>query len=303
MMMQKPSNVQFRAFLLTLLIFGCEAARVKQDVDIFGKFKQDVSQAHGSLFQSGTHSPVCDAKYNNDDSVERYMHKQAKITELSKKIFNASCIASCGLWLSELKKRVIEFRPCFAVARGAPSELQSILAGFGTTSLFWTLRQVMDDMVAVFKSKGYFKAKGACAFDVGGLNVTRALFSADDAMNTLRHQMFGKDCDKTQQVAYLASLPKNERQVVLDCMSRMEEILQIHQHAKDSDESIAEEGTELDRVIDEASSALSPSVDGHVGALLEGDAEGSAMAMFIIWIFFIGLIVTAIVAVIAVPAR
>merc|ERR1712228_294447 len=103
-----------------------------------------------------------------------------------------------------------EFKPCFAVARGntssAPSELQAILAGSGTTSLFATLRQVMDDMVAVFKSKGYFKAEGACAFDVGGLDVARALSSTDEPMNTLRHQMFGKDCSTTQQSAYLDSL-------------------------------------------------------------------------------------------------
>merc|ERR1719436_892341 len=149
------------------------------------------------------------------------------------------------------------------------------MAGSGAASLLATWKQVMDDMLKVYKSSGYFKAEGACAFDVHGIDMTSALSSADEpidyekTMNNLRSKMFGKDCDTTQQFAYIASFSTAERQLVLNYMTKINKMLQLLEHAKNSDDLIAEDMAELDRVFDEASSSAA--------ALLESDAEAAAM--------------------------
>merc|ERR1712050_503654 len=224
-------------------------------------------------------------QYNANGPVERYNAKRAKVLALSKKIFNANCLASCPVWLSELKRRMEEFRPCFSVARGddssAPSELQALLAGSGTASLTATWKQGSDNLYTVLKNNGYFKAKGDCAFDVRGIEMTSVLSSADEpmdtrnekTMNTIRSMMFGEDCNTMQQSAYIAELSKSERQFVDNFMTKINKILQIHEHAKNIGESNAEERAELVRVLDEPRSSA--------GAFLESDAE-SAIIFFII---------------------
>merc|ERR1712050_223728 len=237
-------------------------------------------------FQAGTESPVCDAQYNANGpvAVERYNVKRAEILALSKKILDANCLASCPRWLSELIGRKDAFLPCFAIARGddtsAPSELQALLAGSGTASLTATWKQDLDNLFEVLKNKGYFEAKGDCAFHMRAVDMTSVLSSADEsldiekAMNTVRSMLFGEDCNTRQQSAYIAQLSTTEQQAVEIYMTKINKILQIHEHAKNSGESIAEENAELDRVVVEAS----PSA----GALLESDAE-FALLTFILW--------------------
>jgi nitrate reductase NapAB chaperone NapD len=289
--MAKPSNLQLRAVLLTLLLAGCEGARIESGVEFMGTLDHEVDKeirldaAAGALFQVRGRSPVCGDMTDEAAALQRYKNKCAKVMALSAVVLRKNCLATCPLTLRSIKTRLAEFQSCNAALSEAgkvPSQLKSVMEGSTDESIQSTMTQVSTDMMMLLKKNNMFQKIGDCEFNPQGFDAKKAEVAGD--MTEVRKSIFGDDCGSQQAVnTYIKSLPGTEQKAVNNFMEKIQKMMQTIQHAKESGETLAQEIKDLESDMEDLGSSL-----------LEFDSEGAledAEGLAPVIIVFIVLIV------------
>jgi len=288
--MAKPSNLQLRAVLLTLLLAGYEGARIESGVEFMDTLDLEVDEeirldaAAGALFQVRGRSPVCGDMTDEAAALQRYEEKRAKVMELSAEVLRKNCLATCPLKLRSIKTRLAEFKSCNAALSEpgkVPSQLKSVMEGSTDESIQSTLTQVSTDMMMLLKKNNMFQKIGDCEFNPQGFDAKKEV--AGD-MPEVRKSIFGEDCGSQQAVdTYIKSLPSTQQKAMNNFMEKITKMMQTIQHAKESGETLAQEITDLTSDMDDLGSSL-----------LEFDSEGAledAEGLAPVIIVFIVLIV------------
>jgi nitrate reductase NapAB chaperone NapD len=289
--MAKPSNLQLRAVLLTLLLAGCEGARIESGVEFMGTLDHEVDKeirldaAAGALFQVRGRSPVCGDMTDEAAALQRYEEKRAKVMALSAEVLRKNCLATCPLTLRSIKTRLAEFQSCNAALSEAgkvPSQLKSVMEGSTDESIQSTMTQVSTNMMMLLKKNNMFQKIGDCEFNPQGFDAKKAEVAGD--MTEVRKSIFGDDCGSQQAVnTYIKSLPGTEQKAVNNFMEKIQKMMQTIQHAKESGETLAQEIKDLESDMEDLGSSL-----------LEFDSEGAledAEGLAPVIIVFIVLIV------------
>jgi len=281
--MAKPSNLQLRAVLLTLLLAGAEGARIDEGTKIMleaDTIRQGATATHGVFGQLSGGSPVCGDMTDPVAAVKRYEEKRAKLIAVSDSVLKANCMASCPVKINEIKWRMKEFKSCSVALskKNVPAELRTLPA---------TLTQVSTDLMAVMKKNSMFKAKDGCDFQPQAFKPQE--LGGDGTEDWLK-SLFGNDCGSEESVsAYIQSLPESEREMLTDFMGKVSKMIQTIQKAKETGESkdhlVAELEADMDSDMEEVSSSLL-ALDSE-GALDNAEGTGFVLALFVMLLSFI----------------
>jgi len=294
--MAKPSNLQLRAVLLTLLLAGCEGARIESNLEGMGMLEVDEEirrdAAAGTLFQVRGRSPVCGDMTDEDAALQRYEEKRAKIMELSAEVLRKNCLASCPLTIRSIKTRLAEFQSCntaLSEAGKVPPQLKSVMEGSTDESIQATMTQVSTDMMMLLKKNNMFLKIGNCEFNPQGFDAKDA--AGAGSMDEVRKSIFGEDCGSRSAVGTcIKSLPTSGQQkAVNNFMDKINKMMKTIQNAKESGETLAQEISDLTLDMEDVGSSL---LEFNSEGALE-DAEGLApvIIVFIVMIV-VGFLLT-----------
>jgi nitrate reductase NapAB chaperone NapD len=295
--MAKPSNLQLRAVLLTLLLAGCEGARIESGVEFMGTLDHEVDKeirldaAAGALFQVRGRSPVCGDMTDEAAALQRYEEKRAKVMALSAEVLRKNCLATCPLTLRSIKTRLAEFKSCNAALSEpgkVPSQLKSVMEGSTDESIQSTMTQVSTNMMMLLKKNNMFQKIGDCEFNPQGFDAKKAEVAGD--MTEVRKSIFGDDCGSQQAVnTYTKSLQVTDQKALNNFIEKIQKMMQTIQHAKESGETLAQEIKDLESDMEDLGSSL---LEFDSEGALE-DAEGLAPVIIVFMVLFVVMFLMA----------